>query len=101
MKKIISGRLYDTDTAKSLGSYWNGCGAGDFNYLCEELYQKKTGEYFLCGTGGALSKYRKYVANGSVGSTEIIPYTEEEARAWAEKYLEADEYIQLFGNVAE
>lgn len=32
MKKIINGKEYDTDTAKEVGSLWNGIGAGDFRY---------------------------------------------------------------------
>ena len=47
MKKIINGRLYDTGTAKEIGCYENGYGAGDFRYYYESLYRKRTGEYFL------------------------------------------------------
>ena len=38
MKKIINGRLYDTGTAKEIGCYENGYGAGDFRYYYESLY---------------------------------------------------------------
>lgn len=47
MKKIINGKAYNTETAKELGSYWNGYPHGDFSYVCETLYVKRTGEYFL------------------------------------------------------
>ncbi len=48
MKKIINGKRYDTETAKLIGSdgYSN---PSDFNYWSEDLYQKKTGEFFLYG----------------------------------------------------
>ena len=46
MKKIINGKMYNTETAKYCGGYeFSNC--GDFNYVCEELYQKKTGELYL------------------------------------------------------
>ena len=73
MKKVISGRRYDTDTAKKVGeaSYSN---CSDFHYWSEELYRKKTGEYFLFGEGGALSKYQQEVGqNEWTGGKEIIP----------------------------
>ena len=44
MKKIINNLLYNTETAKNLGDYWNGLPSNDFSYCCETLYQKRTGE---------------------------------------------------------
>ena len=32
MKKIINGRLYDTETAKLIGSWSNGFSSSDFHY---------------------------------------------------------------------
>lgn len=101
MKKIINGRLYDTDTAKEIGWYENGYGGGDFRYYCECLYRKRTGEYFLYGSGGPMSKYSESFGNMSSGISEIIPYTEEKAKAWAEEYLDADTYMEVFGTVEE
>lgn len=101
MKKIINGKLYNTETAKKIAEYSNGYGCADFYYVCETLYQKKTGEYFLYGVGGALSMYRESAGNNYVGGEEIIPYTEEEAQQWAVENLEADEYMELFGEVEE
>ena len=47
MLKIIKGRKYDTDTAQKVCSYDNGLPSGDFDALCEQLYVKRTGEFFL------------------------------------------------------
>ena len=49
MKKIIKGKVYDTDTARELASWANGGNWRDFSHLEETLYRKKTGEYFLHG----------------------------------------------------
>ena len=102
MKKIINGKLYDTSTAKENGSYWNGLGDRDFNHISETLYQKKTGEYFLYGEGGPMTKYAKSIGqNEWSGGEEIIPLSVESARQWAENNLSADEYEKIFGPVAE
>lgn len=73
MKKIINGKMYDTETAKHIGDRNN----------CEALYQKKTGEFFLYSESG------------------ITPLSFDEAREWAESKLDADVYIEIFGEPEE
>lgn len=103
MKKIINGKKYDTSTARECGSYWNGCSPNDFNYVKETLYQKRTGEFFLYGKGGAMSRYAETVQgdNGYIAGEAIIPYTDDDAKSWVEKYLDVTSYEELFGEVAE
>ena len=63
---------------------------------------KKTGEFFFYGHGGAASKYaEEYAPNNWCGGSCINPMTLEEAKEWAEKYLDADEYEAAFGKVEE
>ena len=63
---------------------------------------KKTGEFFLYGEGGAMSKYTKSCGDNSwTGAEEIIPMTEEEARKWVEKHGDGDDYEEIFGEVEE
>jgi|SRR5690554_960523 len=101
MKRIINGRRYDTETAKLVG-YTSYSTPGDFNYWCEDLYLKRTGEFFIHGQGGPMSKYSQQVGqNEWTGGQEIIPLSLSEAQEWAEKYLGADEYEALFGKVEE
>lgn len=101
MKKIINGRLYSTETARELGANWSG-NRSDFRWYCETLYQKKTGEFFLFGEGGAMSGYACKVSDNSWGAGEtIIPLTPDEARNWAEKNLTVEEYVAIFGDVEE
>ena len=101
MKKIINGKMYNTETATNVGEYRSGY-PNDFHYYEETLYKKKTGEFFLYGKGNAASPYTKSVGqNCWSGSEEIIPYTEAESKEWAEKHLDADEYIEVFGDVEE
>lgn len=102
MKKIIGGRVYNTDTAELVGEWANTYNTRDFNFCIENLYRKKTGEFFIHGRGGPMSKYA--VSSGSntmCGSEQIKPISFEYAKRWAEEKLTADEYEKLFGEVAE
>jgi len=103
MKKIINGKSYDTTTAKRIGREWSNMDyVTDFNYFSEQLYRKKTGEYFLHGSGNAASKYSRSEGNNSwTGGSAIIPLTYDAARQWAEEHLDADEYEAEFGVVDE
>lgn len=102
MIKIINGKKYNTQTAENLGEYWNGLSTRDFGYCTETLYKKRTGEFFLHGDGGPMTKYKKTIgANTWSGGEKIIPMSFEEAREWAEKHLEAEEYEKIFGEVDE
>lgn len=101
MKKVINGRLYDTDTATCVGSEGTA-DRRDFYYVWEKLYQKKNKEFFLYGEGGPASKYAVVTGSNSwSGGETIIPLTEAEARKWAESHLTGDDYIEIFGNVEE
>lgn len=96
MKKIINGKRYDTNTAKELG-YYEYSNRRDFHHWEETLYRKNTGEYFLHGVGGAMSRYAESCGqNEWCGGEKIIPLTLEAAQKWAEEYLDADEYEKIF-----
>ena len=102
MKKIISGRLYNTETAQEVGSWSNNLSYRDFNHCEETLYRKRTGEFFLYGVGGPNSPYAERVDNHSwIGGRAIRPLTFEKAREWAEEKLSAGEYEAIFGEVSE
>ena len=101
MKKIISGKLYDTETAKEICCWSNGYYTSDFYYATETIYQKKTGEYFLHGYGGALSEYAENYGRNRIAGESIVPLSLEELIDWAFEKLTADEFIEKFGNVPE
>jgi len=102
MKKYINGKKYDTETAKEVGSWSNNRSYRDFSWCEETLYRKKTGEFFLHGEGGALSRYSQ-PANGNMRGSgeEIRPLTFDEAREWAEEHLTGDEYEAIFGEIED
>lgn len=87
MKKVIRGKVYDTSTAKKLGMRWIGAEFSRSGW--EELYRKKTGEFFTL--------YHSYSDNDE----RIEPITYEEAQRLAEEHLDGDDYISLFGEPEE
>jgi hypothetical protein len=71
VKKVIKNKVYDTETAKF-------CGKG----ACEQLFQKKTGEFFL------------YKEN----SRKIAPLSYTQAQEWGENHLPKEAFSSVFGN---
>lgn len=101
MKKIINGKSYDTTTAECVGSWSNGHPYGDFSYCGEDLYRKRTGEFFLYGEGGAYSRYSRRCGDNWGCGESIIPLTYAAAQKWAEENLSGEKYEAIFGEVAE
>lgn len=101
MKKIISGKMYNTGTATLLGSCISN--DGDWMHRClERLYHKTTGEYFLYGEGGPATTYAEDEGNNSWSAgAGIRPLSESEAREWAEVNLSTDEYFAAFDTPEE
>lgn len=83
MRRIIKNKVYDTSTAKKIGTY-----RGLFdNY--ESLYRKKTGEFFLHAYGGTNSK------------ESIMPLTYDKAQEWAGTALTEEQYERIFFGVVD
>lgn len=102
MKKIINGRRYDTGTAKEIGNANYNGSVTDFQWWDETLYLKRTGEFFIAGEGGPMSKYARSTGQNSWSGGEAIePLTLKEAQEWGEKHLDADEYESVFGVIEE
>lgn len=102
MKKVLNGKMYNTETATIVGSWDNGCQVNDFAYCAETLYRSQKGTYFLHGESGAQGPYAEETGNGRYqNGEEIVPMKESEARAWAEEVLEADDFVRTFGDIEE
>ena len=101
MKKIINGRKYYTETAECIGemsSTYNLCKG---YYYWEELYRKRTGEFFLHEVGNELSPYAQSVGMVSTGWEKIFPIPEEKAKEWVKEYKSVSEYESIFGEIEE
>lgn len=101
MKQVINGKFYNTETAQEICSYQYGY-PRDFDYILEELYRKKNGEFFLHTCGGPASRYRvKTGCNEYSSSEQLMPIDIEKAKDFIEKNGNADDYINLFGQPEE
>lgn len=97
MRKVINGKLYDTDTARPIVNWSKGY-TTDFSYVSETLYRKRTGEYFVHGKGGPMSAYRETIGQSQWSGGEAIrPLDYDAARRWMEGHAEADQYEREFG----
>lgn len=93
MKKVIDGKVYNTDTAEEVGSWDNGGFPGDFNRCEEALYKTPKGAYFLYGSGGARSRWGRSVeaGNAMTSGEDIVALSETEAQTWCEEHgIDAD-----------
>lgn len=100
MKKIIEGKRYDTDTANLVASWDNGK-FGDFGFIEEALYRKRTGEYFIHGEGGAQTRYAQAYGDSWGGGEQIMPVSYDKAISWAQEHMSADAFEEHFGAVGE
>ena len=77
MRKIINGRKYDTETAECVGEMASTYNFNDGYYYWEELYRKRTGEFFLHGAGNGLSPYAQSVGMGSTSGERCDTFVTE------------------------
>ena len=95
MEKIINGKRYNTETAELIAEREEN--VGSFDHIHEELYRKRTGEFFISGEGGARTAYaRRIEQNTWTNGCALVPITDEEAKAWLEKYADAETYERCF-----
>lgn len=96
MKRIINKSLYDTNTARCLGSASYNI-TDNLNHYYETLYLTKSGKYFLHGEGGPRTKYATATpTDGWKSGEKIVPMDPEAARQWAEENLPPDQYQAAF-----
>ena len=123
MKKIINGRRYDTSTATLIDYYMiNNIGfdkvdkgnvesfkkyiseKGLLNQRLENLYRKKTGEFFLYTLNTPMSELAERKLYGKRNYENIIPLSIDEAKEWLEECSDTETYESVFeieeGNIA-
>lgn len=96
MKKVINGKLYNTDGSTLIGSWDNGLGTSDFNCCEEALFKSPKGQFFLHGQGHGLTRWASRHGNASGWGEDIVLLTEAEALEWAERHLSADDIAWAF-----
>lgn len=102
MRKIINGKAYDTEKATTVAERDNGQWDNRFNLVTETLYRKRTGEYFLHGEGGAMTRYAQSCGQNSWSGGELItPLSYDQAKQWCEDNGTAEEYEREFGVIED
>lgn len=97
MKKVIDGKMYNTETATEISSAGNSLGRGDFRHYYETLYRTKKGAFFLYGEGGPMTKYGQPCGDMTEGGDGFFVLSNREALSWCERHeVEADTIAELF-----
>ena len=102
MKAIINGFRYDTEKATLIGNYDNGLSCSDLSNWNAGLYlTPRSKNYFLAGSGGAMTTYSRPAGNMTSGGSKITPLTKEDAFEWAERYLSEDVVEEYFPDMIQ
>ena len=97
MIQVISGKIYDTDTAEEICQHSHG-NSGDFEAYRSVLYRSPRGRFFLDGRGGPMSRWaRPAEGGGTEGGYGIRLLDRDEARAICEQEaIEVERMRALF-----
>ena len=103
MRKIIDGKLYDTETAQEVCDVSaSTVGSTDFHYDDTHLYVTKKGNFFIAGRGGVYSRWAmSYGPERVGGGSGIIPIDIDRAKKMAESRLTPERYQVFFGEPEE
>lgn len=98
MKKIINGKVYDTEKAQLIAeSHHDNIKDADGKSLKQWFYRKKTGEFFVHAEGSVI-ELQNIFQDGYKPNAGIYPLTYEQAQKWAERELSADQWESIFGD---
>lgn len=101
MKKVVNGKVYNTETAALIGSL-NRAGPSDFQFERTGLYRTTKGQFFLAGQGGAMSRWSRQAPydNGSIAGWGVLPLDPTDALEFASKIdVDAELIAAHFGDL--
>jgi hypothetical protein len=102
MKKVVNGKLYNTETAELVHRWENGYGYSDFKYRSKDLYKTKKGVWFIYHEGGPMTDMAISVGSNSYGGSEDIePISEKDALKFLESHGGAEEAEKYFADQIE
>jgi hypothetical protein len=101
MKRIIEGKLYNTETAEKLCELSCTYNRGDFGWHCTHLYRTRKSAFFLAGEGNARSMWAHHFSNGSGSGDGIRVIDADEAKSIMEKEASIEDYAKVFGEPEE
>jgi hypothetical protein len=101
MKRIIEGKLYNTETAAKLCELACDFSKGNFRWHDTALYQTRGGAFFLAGEGHAMSMWATRFDNMHGPGDGIRPVSAEEACHFLEQGNKIDILGRIFGPAPE
>lgn len=101
MKKIIDGKVYNTETARIIGTWSNNLSTSDFRNETATLYVTKKGNFFVAGESGPMGSFAYSVGDMTSGGEGLFTLTREEALGWAERHLDPEDYEEYFSDLIE
>lgn len=85
MKRVINGKMYNTDTAEEVAAWDNGIYGRDFRTCEKRLFLTKKGQYFVAGSGGPMSEYAERCGSSTGGGSGIeLLHSKKAAAKWCE-----------------
>lgn len=98
MKRVIDGKVYNTETAEEVCELPCHYYPGDFQYHETTLYRTPKGAYFLAGKGGPMTMWSEPSGNnGYSGGSGLRVIDQAEAREYAESAELSPEAMQAAG----
>jgi len=102
VKRIIDGKIYNTETATCVAGTSARLPVNDFGWFEESLYVTKNGRWFLAGEGGPMSGYAQSVGqNQWGGGASLWTLTADEAMEWLERHEETGAIEEHFAAQVE
>jgi hypothetical protein len=101
MKKIIDGKIYNTQTANHIANWSNNLRNSDFSNLEETLYRTKKGQFFLFANGGAATWCAQRSGNGSWAGEALKLLSNDEALEWCEDRNICTDIVETVFTLAE
>lgn len=96
MKKVIDGKVYNTDTALLVGQWDNGLPSGGFEYCDEALYLSPGKQFFLWGEGGPMTRWSRSNGKETWGISDIVLLSPYKALYWEGEHLDRDIVLKFF-----
>jgi hypothetical protein len=94
MKRVVDGKLYDTETAELLATDENCLSWSDFRQYCVELYRTQKGTWFTVSDAGPRSKYSN---GGDCWIRDVFAVLGDvEAREFLNAHSDADTVMRFF-----
>lgn len=99
MKKIINGKVYDTEKAALIARADHDNIKDAYGMPCRQaMFRKKTGEFFVHLEQGTSLTLHNILGCDYRQGRGIYPLTYGQAKMWAESEMSADAWENLFGD---